>query len=153
MARRDDDSTERIKRKARALNSKMSVVAQRMKRIEKNEKILAKTVTRNNKRIKNLVEELDKLKEKGIESGGKSEPEVSASVEEDLDELTEKIDELKKEMENNTSRIEDFEDKLDEMEYVVNMVNPVEYLTAGEISELVNERVEKALEEKESSDK
>jgi len=131
----------------RAFDSKMSVLAQRLKIIEKNERILAKTVTRNNKRIKKLREKVEDLINKGVTTSninqeGLEDKEVSF---EGLEEIKEGLKELRDEVKDNKRMMRDFEDKLSEVQYVMDTLNPVEYLTSKEIVRLVDEEISKKI--------
>jgi len=122
-----------------------------MKTIEKNEKILAKTVTRNNKRIKELGKDLDKLKENGVAKKSEEES-VSSEFKETVQDLNEDFDSLKSSVEDNEETLKNIEDKLDEMSYVLDSLNPLKYLTSSEVADLIDEKIEKKLEEDEGSE-
>jgi len=145
MARKREEE-DKYSMRIRALDSKMSVVAQRMKTIEKNEKILAKTVTRNNKRIKGIKKDLDKLKEDGI-SKKSSEGKISKKTEEDIKSLKEDVESLKESVEDKNDYLKNIEDKLDEVNYVLDTLNPLEYLTSKEISNLIDKKLDERLED------
>ncbi len=151
MARRDEEDSGSARR-LRALDSKMSVIAQRMKTIEKNEKILAKTVTRNNKRIKEVRKDLDKLKENGVSKKSEEDVEISGEIEDTVEGLKEDIDSLRNSIESNKDSLKGIEDKLDEMNYVLNTLNPLEYLTSKEIVDLVDKKIDEKLEGEEEKE-
>ena len=85
-----------------ALDSKVRVIAQRMKIIEKNEQIIGKTLISHNKALKELEKEISGLK------GGVS---VAAPVEREPSEVPGDYNELK-------LLINDFKDSLSEIQIV-----------------------------------
>lgn len=151
MARRrkDDGNSSSATARLRAINSKMSVIAQRMRVIEKNEKSLAQTVIHNRKKVKKIRKDLDKLMEEGVSGGGVKEltGEEASSLKKEIKELRGDIDSFKGSADKNDKNLKELEDKIDEMQYVVDTLNPLEYLNSEEIVELVEEKIEERMKE------
>lgn len=127
-----------------ALDSKMKVVAQRMKIIEKNEQIIGKTLISHNKKLKELERK-----------GGISGPAPSTGREE----LRGLIDEFKRtsvdvhntvekakaEIQKNKDLIAKIQVDIRDMKYILDSVNPVAYVTIDQVEDLVKEKVEREL--------
>ncbi len=120
----------------RALDSKIRVIAQRMMVIEKNEQIIGKTLITHNKNIKKLMEE------KGL----KAEP-INKNL---MDEIKKSNEELKtlfssieRSVRDNTKRISELEAQIAEIKYVLDNINPVEYVKIDQLEELLDEKLKK----------
>lgn len=130
-----------------ALDSKMKVVAQRMKIIEKNEQIIGKTLISHNKKLK----ELEKM-------AGVRAPTPSAGA----NELRGLIDEFKKtsvdvhnsveklkiEIQKNKDLIKKIQSDISEMKYVLDTINPVAYVTEDQVEDLIKDAIDRALKKK-----
>ncbi len=103
----------------RTLDSKVSLVAQKLSTIEKNEEVLGRTLVALNQRVKSL-------EENGSGNRLMAQPTSTPTASADLDALKRDVDELKKEVQ--------------EMRYVLNSINPLEYVTADQVKELLNEK-------------
>ena len=107
-----------------ALSSKMQIVAQRMKIIEKNEQIIGKTLISHNRALKELERRL------GAGAGARApEGAKTGALPEDLEKL--KLD------------VAALQEEIKELKYVIEQINPVEYVTTDEVSELIDERLGK----------
>ena len=113
----------------RSLDSKVRIIAQRLMIIEKNEQIIGKTLITHNKNIKEMAE-------KGISAAP---PANGGSA--DLNSLRELLDQARKQAFDNDKRLGAIEEALSEIKYVVDNLNPVEYVTISQLQELLDERL------------
>jgi len=122
-----------------ALNSKIQVIAQRMKIMERNEEIIGKTLIGHNKMLKGIEEEINALKSGGVmaESGADLEKNAGA-----LKEVKDLVKEAKKQMDANKKEIELIKTELSEIKYVLDAINPVAYVTVDQVADLVDEKLE-----------
>ena len=111
-----------------ALSSKMQVVAQRMKIIEKNEQIIGKTLISHNRALKELERRI---------GAGAAGPVTSA---------TEGV--TSGDLETLKADIAMLQEEIKELKYVIEQINPVAYVTVDEVSDLVDERLGKAKSKK-----
>jgi len=115
-----------VKADMRTLDSKINLVAQKIRMMEKNEEVIGRTMVALNEKIK-------KLEEGGLKTGAgaaaaASAPEIE-SVKEQLKALEEKIDAV--------------QSQLMELKYVMDTINPLEYATLDQVKELLEEKLEK----------
>lgn len=123
-----------------ALNSKIQVIAQRMKIMERNEEIIGKTLISHNKMLKAIEDELNTIKAGGIALG--SSPEETEKNENVLKEIGSTIKEARKQMEANRKEIDLIKTELSEIKYVLDTINPVAYATIDQVAELVDEKID-----------
>jgi len=122
-----------------ALNSKIQIIAQRMKIMERNEEIIGKTLISHNKMLKGIGEEINALK-----SGGAL-PESGADLEKNsiaLKEVKDLIRDAKKQMDGNKKEIDLIKTELSEIKYILEAINPVAYVTVDQVADLVDEKLE-----------
>jgi len=130
-----------------ALNSKIQVIAQRMKIMERNEEIIGKTLISHNKMLKALEEEINSLKSGGISGGGSEDVERGSEI---LKEVKDMIKEAKKQADTNKKEIDLIKTELDEIKYVLDSINPVAYATVDQVADLVEEKLEEFQRKKKS---
>jgi septation ring formation regulator EzrA len=123
-----------------ALNSKIQVIAQRMKIMERNEEIIGKTLISHNKMLKGIEEEINALKSGGVlpESGSGDIEKNSVAIKE----VKDLIRDAKKQMDVNKKEIDLIKTELSEIKYVLDAINPVAYATVDQVADLVDEKLE-----------
>ncbi len=119
------------------MDSKLRLLAQRMKVIENNIQVIARTLVNHNKMLKEL--------EQKVEGGGVNKDEivkevlsqvnVSGSGNVDLSRVEEDISAIRDEL----ARIKA---KLKEIEYQLETINPMNYVTLDQLNEAINARIE-----------
>ncbi len=121
------------------LDSKLRLLAQRMKVIENNIQVIARTLVNHNKQIKELEQKVEGgginkeeivrkvLSEVGSRAGPTGQPDLSG-VEEDISALRDEIGRIKA--------------KLEEIEYQVNSINPMEYVTLDQLKDAIESKIE-----------
>jgi seryl-tRNA synthetase len=102
----------------RTLDSKVSLIVQKLSTIEKNEEVLGRTLVALNSRVRALEED-------GPEAGARGSQAASGNAAEAAS-LRKDVDGLKKEVQ--------------EMRYVLNSINPLEFVTADQVKELLKEK-------------
>jgi len=122
-----------------ALNSKIQIIAQRMKIMERNEEIIGKTLIGHNKMLKGIEEEINALKSGGVlpESGPDLEKNSIA-----LKEVKDLIRDAKKQMDGNKKEIDLIKTELSEIKYILEAINPVAYVTVDQVADLVDEKLD-----------
>ena len=124
-----------------ALDSKMRIVAQRMKIIEKNERIIGKTLISHNKKMK----ELEKSVSGGVSISGRGDMGEIRAVIDDFKKISvdvhNTVENLREDIQHNKDVINDVLEDLSEMRYILDQINPLEYVTADQVSELINEKL------------
>ena len=117
-------AVDELKMELHTLDSKISLIAQKIKMIEKNEEVIGRTIVLHN----------DKLRK--LEEGGAG-PSAGASVGGgDLDELKKSISDLQTLVEKCATK-----DELRELKYVLDTINPLDYATISQVKELLDERL------------
>ena len=129
-----------IRSELQSLDSKIRVVSQRMRVIEKNEQIIGKTLVNHNKKLKILER-----------TGGKSSSSHEISISADSDKLSKQIDEINsivkdliKEIGLNRELVDKMKQDVNEMKYILDTVNPMEYVTVNQVSDLVDEKIKRS---------
>jgi chromosome segregation ATPase len=126
-----------------AINSKVQVIAQRMKIIERNEEIIGKTLIGHNKMLKAMEEEISSIKSNGV-SG-----EAATSVSSDsLDKIREITRDCKKQVDQNKKDIDLIKSELNEIKYVLDAINPVAYVTVDQVGDFVEDKIDEYLKKK-----
>ena len=126
-----------------AINSKVQVIAQRMKIIERNEEIIGKTLIGHNKMLKAMEEEISSIKSNGV-SG-----EAATSVSSDsLDKIREITLDCKKQVDQNKKDIDLIKSELNEIKYVLDAINPVAYVTVDQVGDFVEDKIDEYLKKK-----
>ena len=108
-----------VRQDIHTLDSKISLIAQKLKTIEQNEEIIGRTIVAHNEKIR----ELD---EKGSSGLPNQDVVQSASSASDLSQLKKDVEDLRKEV--------------SEMRYVINSINPLEYATIDQVKDLFKEK-------------
>ncbi len=104
------------------LESKIDLIIQKIRTIEKNEEVIGRTLIAQREQIKRLEEK--------IEAGGGS----GSNTPTDLSGLRKELDELYAKKED-----------LAELKYVLDTINPLEYARLDDIKSYVEEQIEKKL--------
>jgi len=136
-----------------ALDAKIKLLAQRMKVIEANEQVIARTLVSHNKKLKELEAggappNLETLKA-DIKEELKREltGELSRRTALEGEEISkEKVAELMKELAEVKKLIVKMKQEVDEMKYVLDTVNPLEYVTIDQLDEVIDRKVREKLE-------
>ncbi|MFH1751266.1 MAG: hypothetical protein ABH863_06300 [Candidatus Micrarchaeota archaeon] len=109
-----------IRQDIHTLDSKISLVAQKLRTIEQNEEIIGRTIVAHN-------EKLRELDEKGSSNSGiSSEAAGGAANSADISKLKKEIEDLRKEV--------------GELRYVLNSINPLDFATLDQVKELLSEK-------------
>ncbi|MFH0986970.1 MAG: hypothetical protein V1911_02865 [Candidatus Micrarchaeota archaeon] len=152
MGREDTGvSSERMMADIHTLDSRLRVTAQRMKIIEKNEQIIGKTLITHSKKIRDIEERMmsgmpvsslpaPAASAPVIHSESLGEPGQSA---EDAEDVREILSVLTEEMQKNRELMNSIQEQINEMKYVLDTINPVAYVTAEQVSDLVDEKLRK----------
>lgn len=134
-----------------SLDTKIQVIAQRMKIIERNEEIIGKTLISHNKTIKDLEETISKLKASHFTAEGGTAAETSAST----DDLKKLVAEMQKMAQNakiqtETGRVEleKLKAEVKEMKYILENFNPLAYVTTDNVADIVEEKVNQILKKR-----
>ncbi len=116
-----------IRMELKSMDSKINLLAQKIKTIEKNEEILGRTLVTLNTKLKKLEEVVDANE---TNASGKS----SGLTQTDVDKLkTEIMDAL------NTKYA--LKRELQEVKYTVDLINPLEYATTSQVGELIDDKI------------
>ncbi|MFH0972241.1 MAG: hypothetical protein V1835_06800 [Candidatus Micrarchaeota archaeon] len=107
-----------VRQDIHTLDSKISLIAQKLRTIEQNEEIIGRTIVAHNQKLK----ELD---EKDLASPG-SDAEGGGAGSKDIEDLKKQVEELKK--------------GVSEMRYVLNSINPLEFATLDQVKDLLKEK-------------
>lgn len=128
-------SVDVVRMELKSMDSKINLLAQKIKTIEKNEEILGRTLVTLNSKIKKLEEEVDK-------SNSASSAEVS----------NEDIERIKSEVTSALASKFALKKELQEVKYTVDLINPLEYASTRQIAELVEDKMREVLK-KQSQEK
>lgn len=105
--------TEALRADVKTLDSKVTLVAQKLDTIERNEEVLGRTLVAQNQRMLKLEE-----------GGGKGAGEGAGGAE---------LEQVKKD-------VEDLRKEIKEMRYVLDSINPLEYVTMDQLKDLLKEK-------------
>lgn len=108
----------------RVLESKIDLIVQKIRTIEKNEEVIGRTLVTQNEKLKKL--------EQAVESGGAG---GGASSEE----LEKQVAVLKQEFASKQD--------LQELRYILEQINPLEFARIDQVKEFIDERVDEAVDE------
>ena len=134
---------ENIVRDIRALNASQLILAQKLKHIIRNEKILGRNLLVLNKKLKKMEEG-----GLGVSAGGEASEETLTKLDEiqsGLSKLGERLSNLENELEKVKQTYAKSE-LVQEMKYVVDTINPLEFVTYRDIDRLINEKLGKKAE-------
>ncbi|MFH1106454.1 MAG: hypothetical protein V1787_01010 [Candidatus Micrarchaeota archaeon] len=108
-------SIETLKADVATIDSKIGLIAQKLKTIENNQEVLGQTIVMQNEKLKAL-----EAGGGGTAQGGpKASPEDSAGIKADVEDLRKQVQELR---------------------YVLNSVNPLEFVTVDQVKEMLKDR-------------
>ncbi|MFA6048581.1 MAG: hypothetical protein WC792_01365 [Candidatus Micrarchaeia archaeon] len=111
-----------LKMEIHTLDSKISLIAQKIKMIEKNEEVIGRTIVLHN----------DKLRK--LEEGGAGASAGAGGA--DLGDLKKSVSDLQALVEKCATK-----DELRELKYVLDTINPLDYATISQVKELLDERL------------
>lgn len=141
MANKEEQSALiQLRKELQSLDSKIRVVAQRMRVIEKNEQIIGKTLVNHNKKLKELE------RTKGVMPTTITEPTQQKPNQEltlQIEKLNSLVSDLIKEINYNRELIDNMRQDVNEMKYILDTVNPMEYATINQVKDLINEKFKK----------
>ncbi|MBI5224998.1 hypothetical protein HY989_03940 [Candidatus Micrarchaeota archaeon] len=107
-----------IRQDIHTLDSKISLIAQKLRTIEQNEEIIGRTIVTHNEKLSELDEKSDAPSAVNVAAN-------SANTK-DYDSLKKQIEEIRKDV--------------SEMRYVLNSINPLEYATLDQVKDLLKDR-------------
>lgn len=127
--RKSSPMADSIRNDIHTLDSKITLIAQKMRTIEKNEEIIGRTIVAHNEKLKKF----DEMGEGGAASlFGGAKPGVAGAQ---AEKLAQEAAELRK-------KVDELAGMVREMRYVLDSVNPLEYVTAEKVKELVRDAME-----------
>lgn len=112
----------------KALNSSILIISQKMKYLVRNEKILSRNLLVLSKRIKELEEMVANGSAKKSESA-----EDSGVISKRIGELNDRLFELEQKIPS--------KEELAELRYLVESINPLEFVTIKQVNELVEKKL------------
>ncbi len=130
----------RLQQDVRSLNSSILVITQKMKYLVRNEKILGRNLIVLNKKFKALEEKIASG-EIGSDRPGKA-AELQ-ELQESLEENTQKMAEIEAQVQQVSDNMASKEE-LQEMHYVVESINPLEFTTIEQVKDLLEGKKVKA---------
>lgn len=125
----------------RSLNASVMLLSQKMRHIIRNEKILGRNLVVLYKRVK----EFEAMSGKG---------ELPANLSERLDAMEKKLQDISERTAMLNSDIATLkssivtEEQLKELKYVIDAINPLEYVTIEQARQMIDERIQEALAKK-----
>lgn len=124
-----------------ALNSSVLILSQKMKYVVRNEKILGRNLVVLNKKIKSLEPEAG-AGETGSSGGAGWVQNELSSINSRLSQQSELLEELRMEIQ---SIKETFarQEELKEMKYVIDAINPLEFVTRKDLDEIMSHSLQK----------
>ncbi len=128
-------------RDIKALNSSVQIIAQKMKYLVRNEKILGRNLIVLNKKLKAL----EKRPSSPSAGTGISAPEMN-EVKDELAAVSEKLSSLGHEISETKKRLNRFEESyakketLDELKYVIDAINPLEFVTLSQLEDALGKK-------------
>lgn len=145
-----------------ALDAKIKLIAQRIKIIENNEQVIGRTLVTINKKMKELEGlvasaggkpvDLSAMKEslkEEIKSELSMRPEMPLRVEEASEyEVARKTRRASEDLENLKKQIENLSASVSEMKYILDTINPMEYVTLENLSEILDRKIDEKLRKK-----
>ena len=124
----------RLQEDVRSLNSSILIITQKMKYVVRNEKILGRNLIVLNKKLKALDERVSSG-QVGVASGEASDQQVQGLFEK-LEESNQKIAQLEAKLQELSDNAASKEE-LHEMHYVVDSINPLQFVTLEQAKDLV----------------
>jgi vacuolar-type H+-ATPase subunit I/STV1 len=123
----------RLQQDVRSLNSSILVITQKMKYLVRNEKILGRNLIVLNKKLRALEE---KIVSGEIGPSGSANPAQVQELQASLDEANQKMAELQAQIQQISDNAASKEE-LQEMHYVVESINPLEFTTIEQVKDLI----------------
>ena len=114
-----------LKNDIHTLDSKITLIAQKMHTIEKNEEVIGRTIVAHNEKLREIEERGATATAEGAAAG------VASADAEDF----------KRQMADFQKQLKALADDLREMRYVLDSINPLEFVTASKVRELVREEM------------
>ena len=121
----------------RSLNSSILIISQKMKYLVRNEKILGRNLIVLNKKLKTLEERIASGQVGGSNQAGLSE-EASAKI----DELNARLNNMDAEL-SSVKQGTASQEQLQELKYVIDSINPLDFATLQQVKELIDEKTGK----------
>lgn len=134
-----------------SLDTKIQVIAQRMKIIERNEEVIGKTLISHNKIIKELEEAVSKLRAMpfGADAGSR---EAAAGSAEDIKRIISEMQKIaqnaKVQTDSSRAELDKMNADIKEIKYVLENFNPIAYVTTDNVADIVEEKVSQILKKK-----
>lgn len=122
----------RLQEDSRSLNSSLLVIAQKMKYVVRNEKILGRNLIVLNKKIKAIEEKLAT----GQFGSGTGTGALSEELGQKLEESAQKTAELEARLQQ-LSESTATKEEIQEMHYVVDSINPLQFITLDQAKDLM----------------
>ncbi len=141
MARPEMVSSSGLLAEIHALDSKIRVLAQRLSIIEKNEQVIGKTLITHNKILKELEASVARMESKH----GLEESEEFNKIKETVEKVSKQVSDLAVIVQENKKADDTIRRDLKELKYVVDMINPVAYVTADDVEDIVEEKIKEYL--------
>lgn len=122
-----------IKVELHTLDSKISLIAQKIRMIEKNEEVIGRTIVLHNEKLRTI--EGAQASSQGSE--GAAQQAVNAGSQADIAELKRQVASMR---EQGATKKE-----VAELNYTLNSINPLEFITVGQARQIIQDEVEKKL--------
>jgi len=123
----------RLREDVRSLNSSILVITQKMKYVVRNEKILGRNLIVLNKKLNGLEEKLSPGQAGGNGAGSQQVQEILQALEETNQKVAELSARVQQLSEETASK-----EELQEMHYVVDSINPLQFVTLEQAKDLLS---------------
>ena len=127
MVEQKVSSIDALKNDFHTLDSKITLIAQKLRSIEKNEEVIGRTIVVHNEKLRDM-------------EASKGSSAVSGEVSALSSNLSEQVSKDLREMKD---KLKTLEDELKEMRYVLDSINPLEFVKTDQIRDLVKEELGK----------
>ena len=124
-----------------ALDSRMRIVAQRMRVIENNEQIIGKTLITHNKKLKEMEGGAGNATSSASSDDLSALKAVDIQINKSQNEISSMIDSLRKEVIENKEQLDKIRQEITEMKYILENINPMAYVTVDQVSDLIDEKL------------
>lgn len=122
----------RLQQDVRSLNSSILIITQKMKYVVRNEKILGRNLMVLNKKLKAFEEKIVSGKIGDLQASGEGVEELSQKLEDANKRIAELEIRVQQASENMASK-----EELEEMHFVVDSINPLQFVTLEQAKDLV----------------
>lgn len=112
---------DQIRNELRTLDSKISLIGQKISTMEKNDEVLGRTLVNLNERVKQM------------EQDGGQDDNTSGPSPEELRLVRKELEDLRKSM---VTQVE-----IKELKYILDTINPLEYATISQVRELIKDEM------------